>query len=114
VFGLALAGMFTALGGGIWFRGGSLSISIPKIEDEINETIPGLEFDSNELVEMAKKDEQVSELLEGKDYDVIVVIRRELFGENTAILVLKVEEKQYRITLDLNTETVKSVKEKGL
>ena len=95
-------------------RGGNYSIEtsekgisiILKIE---NETLSELEDEINELVEIAKKDELVSELLKGKDYEVITVTKEKLHDEYTAVLVLKVEGKHYKITLDLNSETVKSV-----
>lgn len=64
-----------------------------------------------ELLEIAKKDERVQELIAGKDYEVV---GRAVFAtqeETVAILLLEVEGKYYEITIDLNNETVESFKE---
>ena len=69
------------------------------------------EAELNEWLEIAKKDERVQELIAGKEYEVVST--GQLFSEKgrMAILTLKVEDKYYKITLNMNSETVESVEE---
>lgn len=69
------------------------------------------EAELNEWLEIAKKDERVQELIAGKEYEVVST--GQLFSEKgrMAILTLKVEDKYYKITINMNSETVESVEE---
>lgn len=73
------------------------------------------EAEKNELLEIAKKDSSVQELISGRDYKVVgMSTSGTVKGESdTAILVLEVEGKYYEVTIDLNSETVESVEEKS-
>lgn len=64
-----------------------------------------------ELLEIAKKDEGVQELIEGKDYQVVGVLVEGKNNTNTATLTLEIEGKYYGITIDLDGRTVKSIEE---
>lgn len=71
------------------------------------------EAEFNEWLEIAKKDERVQELIAGKEYEIVST--GQLFSEKgrTAILTLKVEEKYYEITINMDSETVESVEEQS-
>ena len=73
------------------------------------------EAEKNEFLEIAKKDSRVEELIDEKDYKVVgMSTSGTVKGETeTAILMLEVEGKYYEVTIDLNSETVKSVEEKN-
>ena len=73
------------------------------------------EAEKNEFLEIAKKDSRVQELIDGKAYEVVgISTSGAVKGETkTAILMLEVEGKYYEVTIDLNSETVKSVEEKS-
>ena len=82
---------------------------LPKEEAEKAEH----EAEFNEWLEIAKKDERVQELIAGKEYEIVST--GQLFSEKgrMGILTLKVEEKYYKITIDLSSETVESVEEQS-
>ena len=71
------------------------------------------EAEFNKWLEIAKKDERVQELIAGKEYEIVSTAQ--LFGGEgrTAILTLKVEEKYYKITINMDSETVESVEEQS-
>ena len=71
------------------------------------------EAEFNEWLEIAKKDERVQELIAGKEYEIVST--GEVFSQEgrTAILTLKVDEKYYEITINMNSETVESVEEQS-
>lgn len=73
------------------------------------------EAEKNEFLEIAKKDNRVKELIDGKAYEVVgMSTSGTAKGETeTAILILKVEGKYYEVTIDLNSETVKSIEEQS-
>lgn len=83
----------------------------PLSKEEIEKAQAEHEAELNEWLEIAKKDERVQELIAGKEYEVVST--GQLFSEKgrMAILTLKVEEKYYKITLNMNSETVESVEE---
>lgn len=81
-------------------------------EEEMEKIQAEHEAETNELFEIAKKDSRVQELIEGKDYKVNAVGKGgKIDEEGTAFLMLEVEEKYYVVTIDLDSETVESVKE---
>ena len=92
----------------ILIESSSDGIHLKTLEKEVQQ--PSMPTDE-ELLEIAKKDERVQELIAGKDYEIL---GRAVFAtqeETIAILLLEVEGKYYEITIDLNNETVQSFKE---
>ena len=81
-------------------------------KEEIEKAQAENEAEFNEWLEIAKKDERVQELIAGKEYEIVST--GEIFSQEgrTAILTLKVEEKYYEITINMNSETVESVEER--
>ncbi len=82
-------------------------------KEEIEKAQAEHEAEFNEWLEIAKKDERVQELIAGKEYEIVST--GEVFSQEgrTAILTLKVEEKYYEITINMNSETVESVEEQS-
>lgn len=73
----------------------------------------------NKLLEIAKRDSRVRELVEREDYRVAAMGRIIGTGQqgdhddSVAILTLEVMKgRYYRVTIDLGTETVKSIEER--
>jgi hypothetical protein len=72
----------------------------------------------NKLLEIAKRDSRVQELVEREDYRVAAIGRIVGIGqqgnhdESVAILTLEVKGRYYWVTIDLSNETVKSVEER--
>lgn len=75
------------------------------------------EAELNKSINIARNDSRVQELIAGKDYKIIFAGGEGKVGtENkmdTAALTINVEGKYYRITLDMNSETVKSIEEQA-
>ncbi len=69
-----------------------------------------IETESNKLLEIAKRNTSVQALITGKSYQLIGV---GLTGESTAVLALEIEGKYYKVTINLNSETVKSIEEQN-
>jgi len=98
--------------------------TIPK--EEMEKIRAESEAEKNKLLEIAKNDSRVQQLIDGKDYKVIGVVRT-VAGQgeyptilpvgkgnaDTAILTLDVEGKHYEITIDMNSETVESIEEQS-
>lgn len=82
-------------------------------EEEMEKRQAEAEAQMNRSLEIAKKDSRVQELIEGKEYNVIGMGTgfRDEQKIGTAFLMLEVEGKYYVVTIDLNSETVKSVEE---
>ena len=82
-------------------------------EEEMEKHQVEAETEENKVLEIAKKDSRVQKLISGKEYNVIgISTSGAVRGETeTAILMLDVEGKYYEVTIDLNSETVKSVEE---
>ena len=78
-------------------------------KEEIEKAQAEHEAELNEWLEIAKKDERVQELIAGKEYEIVGTSEKGRMG----ILTLKVEGKYYKITIDLNSETVESVEEQN-
>ena len=62
-------------------------------------------------LEIAEKDSRVQEIIDGKEYNVVA--SGQSFGPegSTAFLLFDVEGEYYKVTIDLDSETVKSVEE---
>ena len=82
-------------------------------EEEMAKRQAEAEAEMNRFLEIAKKDSRVQELLEGKGYNVTGTGTGFKDGKkiDTAFLMLDVEGKYYVVTIDMNSETVKSVEE---
>ena len=80
---------------------------------EIEEAQKEHEKEVNRWLEIANKDSRVQELTNGKG-----IQRTDIFAsswtEDEAVLMVKVDGKFYKITIDLNSEIVKSVEEQSL
>jgi len=86
--------------------GGAVSIGTMP-DKEMKEKQAEIETETNEILEIAKKDTMVQELLEGKNYTLTGMAR----SADVAILTLEVEGKTYEITVDRNSETVETVEQ---
>ncbi len=62
------------------------------------------------LFEIAKRNSSVQEIIAGKSYQLIGMGQT---GKATAVLALEIEGKYYKVTIDLNSETVKSIEEQN-
>jgi hypothetical protein len=84
-------------------------------EEEMEKHQAEAEAEKNEFLEIAKKDSEVQELIDGKAYEVVgMSTSGTAKGETeTAILILEIEGKYYEVTIDLNSETVKSIEEQS-
>ena len=70
------------------------------------------ERELNKWLEIANKDSRIQELTNGKGIHKKDAVWAIIDGD-IAILTVKVEGKYYKITIDLNSETVKSVEEQS-
>lgn len=82
-------------------------------KEEIEKAQAEHEAEFNEWLEIAKKDERVQELIAGKEYEIVSTGEVSSQEGRTAILTLKVEEKYYEITINMDSETVESVEEQS-
>lgn len=82
-------------------------------EEEIEKSQTEIKADMNRFLEIAKRDSRVQELIEGKEYDVAGTGTCFKDGEkdDTTLLMLEVEGKDYMVTIDTNRETVESIEE---
>ncbi len=85
-------------------------------EEEMEKRQAEHEAELNKLLEIAKKDSRVQELIEGKEYNVTSAGTSFTGGMDeqkidTAFLTLDVEGKYYVVIIDMDSETVKSVEE---
>jgi uncharacterized protein YggL (DUF469 family) len=81
-------------------------------EEEMEKIQTEHEAEFNKWLEIAKKDSRVQELIEDKEYKAVNAGKGGKIGEEgTAFLTLDVEGKYYVVTIDLDSETVKSVEE---
>ncbi|MBA7522362.1 hypothetical protein ES705_14481 [subsurface metagenome] len=72
------------------------------------EEIEKRQAELDKLHEIAMYDSKVQELIEGKSY---TVTSGGMTSADMGEIILKIDEKHYIITIDLNSETVKSVEE---
>ncbi len=70
------------------------------------------EKEMEKWIEIVNKDIRIQELTNGKGIQVKYVISA-ITGGNEVILMVKVEDKYYKITIDLNSETVNSIEEQS-
>ncbi|MGB2728913.1 MAG: hypothetical protein WBD09_10655 [Halobacteriota archaeon] len=85
-------------------------------EEEMEKRQAELEAELNKWLEIAKNDGRVQELIEGKEYNVLGTGTgfRDEKKIDTTFLMLDVEGKYYVVTIDMNSETVKSVEEQQI
>ncbi|MCD6511315.1 MAG: hypothetical protein J7K45_01805 [Thaumarchaeota archaeon] len=82
-------------------------------EEEMEKQQAEAEAKLEKVLEIAKNDSRVRELIDGKAYKV-VCFSIETAGETeTAVLTLDVEGTLYKVSIDLNSGTVESVEEVG-
>ena len=81
--------------------------------EEIEKAQAEHEKEMKKWIEIANKDSRVQELTNGKGVQYKDVISAITGSGDEATLTVKVESKYYKITIDLNSETVKSVEEKS-
>ena len=62
-------------------------------------------------LELAESDSRVQEVIAGKEYTVLASAQSFGQEENLAFLMFDVEGKHYEVTIDLDSETVKSIEE---
>jgi len=79
-------------------------------EEEIKEAQAEHEKMMNKWLEIANKDSRIQELTNGEGIHPEDAVWAESYGDEV-ILTVKVEGKYYKITIDLNSEKVKSVEE---
>lgn len=87
------------------------------------------EKELNELLEVARKDSRVQKLIAGKNYNMTLAssigritsaggegrigTENKMDKMDSAVLTIKVEDKYYKIEIDMNSETVKSIEEQA-
>lgn len=81
-------------------------------QEEIEEAKAKHEKEINRWLEIANNDSRIQELTNGKGIQSKDILWAKIEGDE-AILTVKVEGKNYRIRIDLNGETVKSVEEQS-
>ncbi len=82
-------------------------------KEEIEKEQTQHETELNRLLEIAKKERQVQELIEGQDYKVVGSGQAGTYGKIVSSIMLDVEGKYYKVTIDLNSEAVISVEEQN-
>ena len=80
-------------------------------EEEIEEHQAEHQMQLDEWLEMAEKDSRVQDVIVGKEYTIVA--SGQSFGPegSTAFLLFDVDGEYYKVTIDLDSETVKSVDE---
>ncbi len=81
--------------------------------EEIEKAQAEHEKEISKWLEIVNKDSRIQELTGGKGIQSKDVISAITSGGDKVILTVKVEDKYYKITVDLNSETVKSVEEQS-
>jgi len=82
-------------------------------KEEIEKAQLEHERELNKWLEIVNKDSRIQKLTDGKGIQSKDVISAITGGGDEIILIVKVEGKYYKITIDLNSKTVKSVEEKS-
>jgi len=82
-------------------------------KEEIEEAQAEHEKEMNEWLEIANKDSRIQELTNGEGIQSKDVISAITGGGDEVILMVKVEGRYYKVTINLNNETVKSVEEQS-
>ena len=82
-------------------------------KEEIEKAQAEHEKEMEKWIEIANKDSRIQELTNGKGIQSKDVVSAITGGGDEVILTVKVEGKYYKITIDLNGETVKSIEEQS-
>ena len=82
-------------------------------KEEIEKAQAEYEKEMNEWLEIANKDSRIQELTNREGIQSKDVISAITGNEDEVTLMVKVEGKYYKITIDLNSKTVKSVEEQS-
>jgi len=82
-------------------------------KEEIEEAQAEHEKEMKKWLEIANKDSRIQELTNGKGIQSKDVISAITGGGDEVILMVKVEGRYYKVTIDINSETVKSIKEQS-
>ena len=82
-------------------------------KEEIEKAQAEHEKEMEKWIEIANKDSRVQELTNGKGIQSKDIISAITGSGDEVILTVKVEGKYYKITIDLNSETVKSIEEQS-
>ena len=82
-------------------------------QEEIEEAQAEHEKEMNKWLEIVNNDSGIQELTRGKGIQSKDVISAITSGDDKVTLTVKVEGKYYKITIDLNSEIVKSVEEQS-
>lgn len=81
-------------------------------KEEIEEIQAKEEIERNKLLDIAKRDSRFQELIAGKDYKMLGIGQAGTGNKiDTKILTFEIEGKYYKVTIDMNSETVKSVEQ---
>lgn len=79
---------------------------------EIEELQAKHEIERNKLLDIAKRDSRFQELVAGKDYKMLGIGQAGTGNKiDTKIITFEIEGKYYKVTIDMNSETVKSVEQ---
>lgn len=79
-------------------------------KEEIQRKQADSETELNRLFEIAKRNSSVQEIIAGKSYQLIGTGQ---IGKASAVLSLEIDGKYYKVTIDLNSETVKLIEEQN-
>jgi len=82
-------------------------------KEEIEKAQAEHEKEMEKWIEIVNKDSKIQELTNGKGIQSKDVISAITGSEDEVTLTVKVEGKYYKITIDLNSETVKSIEEQS-
>jgi hypothetical protein len=99
------------------WKASSGGIQIHKMtKEEIEKEQTQHETELNKLLEIARKDRQVQELIDGKDYKVVGSGgsgQTGNYGKIVSSIMLDVEGKYYKVTIDSTSEAVISIEEQN-
>ncbi|MDI6811590.1 MAG: hypothetical protein QMD80_08015 [archaeon] len=98
----------------IWETSGHKLVLHKMTPEEMEKRQAEHEAETNKWIEIANKDSRVQELTngegiqyKGEKYNVVTAAN----SEDVVVLGVSIEDKWYKITIDLNSETVKSIEE---
>jgi len=81
--------------------------------EEIEKAQAEHEKEMKKWIEIANKDSRIQELTNGEGIQAKDVVNAITGSEDEVILTLKIEDKYYKITISLNSETVKLIEEQS-
>jgi hypothetical protein len=104
----------------VWeFSEGTIRLNRTITKQELAKEQAEHESEKNRLLDIARKDSRIAELIKGKEHRIIGVgiLSNDTLSNRTAELTLEVdgnmalgvEGKYYKVTIDLNSETVTSI-----